>query len=94
MNFLLKFILKHEITVVRMKQKVNRELIDQWIKDAYPNGLYKLSEKSGIPMGSITQIRIGAFVPKAPDRRRKLAEALGVKESELFPAPTGKSRAS
>jgi transcriptional regulator with XRE-family HTH domain len=78
-----------------MKKRVVREHIDRWIKDAYPNGLYKLSEKTGIPMGSIAQIRIGAFIPKAPDRRKKLAEALGVKESELFPEDkSGKSRAS
>ena len=76
-----------------MKTKVNRDLIDKWIKDAYPNGLYKLSEVSGIPAHSIAKIRLG-WVPKNPLRRNDLAEALGVTESELFPVSAGKSRAS
>jgi hypothetical protein len=77
-----------------MKLKVNRTLIDQWIKDAYPNGLYKLSEASNIPVNSLTKIRLGTFIPRDPNRRRSLAEALNVEESDLFPASTGKSRAS
>lgn len=86
---------QYSYTGREMSKRVNRKYIDAWIKNAYPNGLYKLSEKTGIPMGSIEQIRIGAFIPKAPDRRRKLAETLGVKESELFPdGNSGRSRAS
>lgn len=77
-----------------MKTRVNRDLIDQWIKDAYPNGLYKLSEKSKVPVESLKKIRLGTFIPKAPDRRKGLADALGVLESELFPVGAGKSRAS
>lgn len=77
-----------------MKSKVNRELIDRWIKEAYPNGLYKLSEKSHIPVESLKKIRLGTFIPKADDRRKSLADALGVEESELFPVAAGKSRAS
>jgi hypothetical protein len=77
-----------------MKTKVNRELIDQWIKNAWPNGIYKLSEKSGIPVSSLSKIRLGTFVPRAQDRRKNLASVLGVKESELFPVGAGKSRAS
>lgn len=86
--------LKHVIISTGMKTKVNRELIDRWVKEAYPNGLFKLSEKSHIPVESLKKIRLGTFVPKAADRRQSLADALGVLESELFPAPTGKSRAS
>jgi hypothetical protein len=79
-----------------MSFTVNRIPIDEWIKEAYPNGLYKLSERSQIPASTLTKIRLGTFVPKNPARRKELANALGVKESELFiPAPTGKrSRAS
>lgn len=75
--------------------KVKREIIDAWIKAAYPNGLYKLSEASGIPVYSLTKIRLGTFVPRNPDRRSDLADVLGVEESELFVPPKGtKSRAS
>jgi hypothetical protein len=77
-----------------MKTRVNRQLIDRWIQEAYPNGLYKLSERSRIPVNSLTKIRLGTFVPKNPDRRKDLADVLGVKESELFPVPAGKNRAS
>lgn len=77
-----------------MKTRVNRDLIDQWIKDAYPNGLYKLSEKSNVPVESLKKIRLGTFIPKAADRRKGLADALGVEESELFPVTAGKIRAS
>jgi hypothetical protein len=77
-----------------MKVKVNRAPIDQWIREAYPNGLYKLSEASGIPANSLSKIRLGTWVPKDPRARKDLAKAIGCEESELFPAPTGKSRAS
>jgi hypothetical protein len=73
--------------------KVKREIIDDWIKAAYPNGIYKLSEASRIPVYSLSKIRLGTFVPKNPHRRKDLADALGVTESELFPHK-GKSRAS
>jgi hypothetical protein len=76
-----------------MKERVKRELIDRWIKDAYPNGLYKLSIDSKIPVNSLTKIRLGTFIPKDPNTREALAKVLGCKESELFPA-SGKSRAS
>lgn len=77
-----------------MSTKVKRELIDQWIKDAYPNGLYKLSEVSKIPVNSLTKIRLGTWIPKNPAKREDLAEVLGVSETELFPSTKGKSRAS
>lgn len=77
-----------------MKKKVNRALIDQWVKEAYPNGLYKLSEKTGIPVNSLTKIRLGAWIPKDPNARASLARELKVQETELFPAPTGKRDAS
>jgi len=68
------------------KTKVNRTLIDAWVKEAYPNGLYKLSEASKIPVNSLVKIRLGKFVPRDADRRAGLAKVLGVKESELFVA--------
>lgn len=78
---------------VQMKKTVKRELIDRWVSEAYPNGLYKLSEASKIPANSLSKIRLG-WVPKNPHKRKDLANALGVQESELFPASTGRSRAS
>jgi len=76
-----------------MKKQVNRAPIDEWIKNAYPNGLYKLSEASNIPVNSLAKIRLG-WVPKNPVKRTDLAVVLGVQESELFPAKAGSNRAS
>lgn len=77
-----------------MKKTVNRAPIDEWIRAAYPNGLYRLAEKSGIPVNSLTKIRLG-WVPKNERRRAELAKTVGVEESELFPVlPDGESEAS
>lgn len=79
---------------MKKNPRVKRELIDAWVKHAYPNGIYKLSDATNIPVASLQKIRLGTFVPKAPDRRKALARVLGVEESELFPGDAGKSRAS
>jgi len=73
--------------------KVRRELIDAWIKEKGRDGIKQLSDASEIPTSSLSKIRTGR-VPQDPLKRQSLARALGVQESELFPAPTGKSRAS
>jgi hypothetical protein len=86
--------LKHVRLGSVMSKKVNRDLIDVWIKDAYPNGLYKLSEASKIPVNSLVKIRLGKFIPRDPERRQSLAKVLNCEESELFPVTAGKSRAS
>lgn len=78
----------------KAKALVKRELIDQWIKDAYPNGLYKLSEECRIPVNSLSKLRLGTWVPRNPDKRAGLAKVLGVEESVLFPVGAGKSKAS
>jgi hypothetical protein len=77
-----------------MKKTVKREYIDEWIKEAYPNGLYKLSEKTKIPVNSLTKIRLGTWIPRNPERLKALADALGVEESVLFPVGAGKGKAS
>lgn len=68
-----------------MTRTVQRELIDFWISEAGRDGITKLANKSKIPASSISKIRNGR-VPKDRDQREKLAKAIGVKESELFPA--------
>jgi hypothetical protein len=81
--------------VSSMKKKtVNRAPIDEWIREAYPNGLYKLAEKSGVPVNSLSKIRLG-WVPRNERKRTDLAKTVGVKESELFPVlQDGKGKAS
>lgn len=66
-----------------MQKRIKRDLIDQWIKQAYPNGLYKLAEKSKIPANSLSKIRLG-WVPRNPERLKDLAKALGVPEESLL----------
>ena len=77
-----------------MRRVVNKELINQWIADAYPNALTKLSNASKVPASSISKIRTGR-VPKDFDQLKSLAKAIGVEVDELFPVlPDGKERAS
>lgn len=73
--------------------KVNRALIDAWIKENRPDGIGKLARESRIPTHSLEKIRQGRAI-KDPLKRESLAGVLGVPESELFPVPAGKSRAS
>jgi len=76
-----------------MKQNVRKELMNEWIAKNRPDGIRKLAEATAIPTSSLQKIRAGREVLN-PLMRKSLAEVLGAKESELFPAPTGKSRAS
>ena len=78
-----------------MTRTVRRELIDFWISEAGRDGITKLANKSKVPASSLSKIRNGR-VPKDREQREKLARAIGVEESELFPvAPTtGNIRAS
>ena len=66
-----------------MSKKVQRQHFDTWINDNYPNAVAKLSIKAGVSAGSISKIRLGK-VPQSQDVRRRLSQALGVTEQELF----------
>lgn len=76
-----------------MDRTVKKELIRSWIKKQERDGVKALSDRSNITTSSILKIRAGR-VPKDPLKRKALAEAIGVSESELFPLIKGKSRAS
>lgn len=80
--------------VLHMAENVNRAPIDKWIRNAYPNGLYKLSVASHIPVNSLTKIRLGVWIPKDPFARRGLANVLKVSEDELFPSTKRKAQTS
>lgn len=67
-----------------MKRAVNREPIDNWVAENYPDAITKLASKSEVPASSIVKIRNGR-VPKNADYRRRLADKLGISEDELFP---------
>lgn len=66
-----------------MDKKVNREPIDKWINENYPDGQAKLGRKSQVSSNSIAKIRLG-WVPKNRDARMRLAKALGVEHDTLF----------
>lgn len=72
------------MSMILRKRKVNRDLIDAFVDANYPNGVGKLSVKSGVPVSSINRIRAG-LVPIKLGSRNKLANALGVSERVLFP---------
>jgi hypothetical protein len=72
-----------------MERMVNRAPIDRWVKEAYPNGLYKLAQATNIPVNSLTKIRLG-WVPKNEVKRQDLAKVLGVEESQIFPPLPGR----
>lgn len=76
-----------------MQRTVRRELIDSWISEAGRDGITKLANKSKVPASSLSKIRTGR-VPKDREQREKLARALGVEESVLFPVGAGNIRAS
>lgn len=67
-----------------MSRRVERQYLDEWLDENYPNALTKLSVKSGVPANSITKIR-GGRVPKSHDLRVQLCEALKITEDDLFP---------
>jgi hypothetical protein len=81
----------HRVLWFQMSKR--NELITNWIKANKPNGLGKLSIETGIPTGSLSQIRAGREIQDVL-KRASLARVLGVSESELFPSSKGKSRAS
>ena len=68
-------------------------VMDEWIKSRGRDGIKQLSDATKIPTSSLSKIRNGR-IPKDPLKRESLARVLGYDEAELFPAPTGKSRAS
>lgn len=75
---------------MKVKLKI---VMDEWIKAAGRDGIKALSDATKIPTSSLSKIRNGRPLID-PLKRESLARVLGYKESELFPAPTGKSRAS
>lgn len=62
---------------------VNRKPIDQWIYDNRPDGLSKLAVESKVPADTIGKVRRGKVPPEV--QRGKLADALKIQESEIFP---------
>jgi hypothetical protein len=67
-----------------MDKTVNRDIIDDWIDQNGPNGLARLSIESGVSPSTIGYARRGV-APKKDRTRLKLARAVGVAESILFP---------
>lgn len=72
---------------------VNTELLNGWISENGPNGLEKLSLRAEISSSTIAKARAGE-APKRPSTRKRLAEAMGLKEHKLFPVAAVESEAS
>jgi hypothetical protein len=67
-----------------MKRTVQRQFLDNWLSDHYPNAVAKLSIKSGVTSNSISKVRLGR-IPKNAEVRKQLCKAIGIKEDDLFP---------
>lgn len=67
-----------------MNRTVDRKYIDEWVSTNGPDGLAKLALKSRVSLSTIQKARSGKPL-MTEHRRRQLAEAIGVKESKLFP---------
>lgn len=76
-----------------MKRTVERLLIDKWIVRHRPNGIVRLSERSGVSITVIAEARTGN-VPKKDVTQELLAEALEVSRDELFPLVETEEEAS
>lgn len=77
-----------------MDKRVERQHIDKWLDENYPNAVTKLSMACGITANTIAKIRLGR-VPKNQDARRRLSEAIGIHVDALFPPVTaGEGEAS
>lgn len=72
---------------------VNKELINAFIRNQKRDGIRVLAELSDITTGSLSKIRSGR-VPRSQAQRQKLAEVLGVSESDLFSVSAEKDQAS
>lgn len=83
--------------IMLMKSKLNRALVIEWKERV--GGLSHATEiimsRLGCSVSKADKIASGRY-PSVPTQleRRALAKLMEVEESELFPAPTGKSRAS
>lgn len=77
-----------------MDRRVRLGPLVKWISENNPNGTAKLSLNCGLSQGTIAKVR-GGYVPTKPDTRRRLCDALGVSEDEVFPLKNaGKNKAS
>lgn len=75
------------------KRTVQRELIKEWLREKYPDGILKLANRCvelgcRVPVSSIEKIRSGR-VPRNEGQRRALAKAIGTTENKLFPLVDG-----
>jgi lambda repressor-like predicted transcriptional regulator len=65
-------------------RSVNKQIIDEWIANHGPNGLFRLAEVSGVSAWTIAKAR-GGSVPRKSITRKLIADALGVDAEVLFP---------
>lgn len=76
-----------------MARKVRKDIINKWIADNAPGGMFRLGEKSKVSVWTIAKIKTG-YVPKKQITREHLADALDVTEDQLFPLVGAKGKAS
>jgi len=76
--------------MIKVKSRsVNSILIRNWIDANGPSGLARLSLRSNVSTSKIWLATVGE-APKKESTQQKLAKALGVRHSELFPEIKGK----
>lgn len=68
-----------------MSRRVNRQIIDNWVLDNAPDGVARLAIKAGLSSSLLSKVRSSGRVPTRPTDRRRLAQAIGVTEDDLFP---------
>lgn len=66
---------------------VERKLIDEWILKNSPQGINRLALRAEVSTATIAWTRLGR-VPVRQATREKLALAVGVQVSALFPSKT------
>lgn len=67
-----------------MNRTVNTAIIITWVQEHGPDGLVRLALKAQVSHSLLTRVRVGV-VPKKPFTRRLIAEAMGLKEDDVFP---------
>lgn len=67
-----------------MDRKLDRTLLEAWIKDNGPDGVSRLAVRANVSASTLHKLRAGAL-PRKPHTRRLIAAALGVTEDVLFP---------
>lgn len=68
-----------------MNRRVNRSLLDEWIKEHAPDGISRLAVESQVSSETIKRCRASGIAPKKTITCQLLSQAMGVDVDKLFP---------